>query len=72
MTLANSYPTETAAIDALKANGFVPAASHWVKSSVTGGNLFSAPRACKAICSVRRNAVDPIWNSPDYFTVEFI
>ena len=69
-----TYPTEATAVAALLANGFKPAKTegYYSKPSMTGGNLMEGPRKCIALCTVKHHKVDAIWNSPDYFTVEFI
>lgn len=72
MTLKTSYPTNAAAALDLIANGFTDTPTGFTKRSQTGGNLFEAPRPCIAIARIKLNEVDPVWNSPNYYTVEFV
>ena len=55
-----NYATFDAAQDALIADGFqrAPAAAHYTKKSVTGGNLMEEPRACVAFVEITSYRVD--------------
>ena len=67
-----SYPSETAAIEALKAEGYKPSATkgYWTKMSKVddwhGG--YDSP----ALVEIQHNRVDPQWNAPDYWTWRFL
>jgi hypothetical protein len=72
-----SYTSEAAAIQSLEANGFKFNGNSWAKRSMTGGNLWGAPRRTTALCKIIRNTVDPKWASEgydvsDFFTIRFL
>lgn len=71
MALSDSYPSHEAARDDLIALGF--------RASDTGSGYFTKATTrsldgspCVAICKVTYNRVDPQWNAPDYWTVDFV
>jgi len=66
MSLKTSYPTEADAAADLVAHGFTKGEHFYKKPSADG---FGFPMT--ALATVERNAVDPQWGKPDYFTVEF-
>lgn len=71
-TIRASYPSHEAAAEHLIALGFKATdTGYFTKKSVTGGNLMQAPMKCIALCKIIHNHVDPVYNSPDFYTVRF-
>ena len=66
MTLKPSYPGPEDATADLTAHGFAQGEHFWTKPSTDG---FGFPMT--ALATVKHQRVDPKWNEPDYYTIEF-
>jgi len=67
-----TYATQQAAIDSLTNDGFTfRGDGFYGKKGMTQGSLVSEPYERLALATVKHNRVDPQWNSPDYFTIDW-
>lgn len=67
-----SFNTEQAAIDYLTAEGFTPRGDgYYGLRAMTQGTYGDFPCERLHLATVHHNRVDPKWNAPDYFTIDW-
>lgn len=69
MPLAPTYPTEHAAIEALKAEGYYWLDAFWAKRGTV--DPFFGGFSRLELVTVEHRRVAPKWNAPDYFELKF-
>ncbi len=68
-----NYPSQEAVEADLIAEGFKPRGNGiFAKREMSGGNLIEAPRPMVALAKACFCRVDPKWNAPDYWQLEFL
>jgi hypothetical protein len=65
-----SYQTETEAADHLINSGFKRNETTFTKMSYVEN--WEGRRPSVAIAYIQHHRVDPCWNSPDFYTIEFL